>query len=510
MRNTKKNKNVNRRSRTIVQLFWFISTLAIGTLSVPTQTHAMILCNAIANRDVYPVDAEDRTVLIRKGRIHGAITQYRTDKHTGEASFCSHGGYCYPAKAFDLQKCEIGKPGSYGADDDDYSYRAVVPIRSMFSPTVLKEYDTSDRLAELGLCSACADNAAHFYIHAPHSKCGRTVKRALLSNHAALDELKQQPTYCDTSPGVLPSSQNSIAMHSGSSRSTENHQIPEEFLGVWTQSKDSYCLRSDWEKQRNDDLVKITSQSIKYWEDSCDVLNVRLLPFSRERTIEVNLVCGGEGLTWHATERWTVGVFDGRKRLLQNVVRMTHARDDSGRSVGADKIFAFPGTTALFECPVAHPAAVTCKQLADSGRFEDTEDCYRVKAATGDTEAQFQLGKFYYEGNSGHRDKKMAAAWFTTAAERGHVGAQGFLGSMYLTGDGVPTSPNTAIEWYERAAKAGDLSAALSLAYLFKQGHYVSRDPDRAQYWCQYYVDRQRRDDLLRDLEDGCNKWVSK
>jgi hypothetical protein len=134
---------------------------------------------------------------------------------------------------------------------------------------------------------------------------------------------------------------------------------------------------------------------------------------------------------------------------------------------------------------------------------------WRSKAETGDLESQFKLAKFYYQGAGGAPDKKQAAAWFTTAAERGHVGSQSFLAFMYLTGEGVSKSPDAAILWYERAAKAGDLSAAQNLAFHFKQGQMLPRDLVRSLQWCQYFVDRQKKEDVPMSFKNGCERYVN-
>jgi uncharacterized protein len=144
-----------------------------------------------------------------------------------------------------------------------------------------------------------------------------------------------------------------------------------------------------------------------------------------------------------------------------------------------------------------------------AGLYRDAESCWRTKAQKGDLEAQFQLGKLYYQGEETGADKKQAAAWFATAAERGNVSAQSFLALMYLTGDGVSQSPEIAIKWYEAAAaRGGDLSAAQNLAFQYRQGRLLPHDPERSLYWCNYYVERQQKDDLPLALQDGCEKWL--
>jgi TPR repeat protein len=150
-----------------------------------------------------------------------------------------------------------------------------------------------------------------------------------------------------------------------------------------------------------------------------------------------------------------------------------------------------------------------CERQFEDKRYQEAEACWRIRAQRGDLEAQFQLGKLYYHGEEIGVDKKQAAAWFTTAAERGSVSAQSFLALMYLTGDGVSQSPETAIKWYEAAAKGGDLSAAQNLAFHFKQGTLLPRDLERSLYWCKYFADRQRKDQLPSEFQDGCEKWLT-
>ena len=43
-----------------------------------------------------------------------------------------------------------------------------------------------------------------------------------------------------------------------------------------------------------------------------------------------------------------------------------------------------------------------------------------MAAKGGDTEAQFQLGKAYFDGSLAHQDSKAATHWLALAADRGH------------------------------------------------------------------------------------------
>jgi TPR repeat protein len=151
-----------------------------------------------------------------------------------------------------------------------------------------------------------------------------------------------------------------------------------------------------------------------------------------------------------------------------------------------------------------------CEGASEEKRYRDAESCWRTKAQSDDLEAQFQLGKLYYHGEGIDVDKKQAAAWFTTAAERGNISAQSFLALLYLTGDGVPQSTESAIKWYEAAARGGDLSAAQNLAFHFREGTLLPRDLERSLYWCIYFVDRQKKDDLPSEFQNGCENWLKK
>lgn len=161
------------------------------------------LCKAVALRDVPAI--ESPASIIPKGGIDAAITQYRVEKATGIASFCSHGGYCYPTHVFingrkvealRLTNCKIGKRDPF--PDKEYTFYDVDVDRSKNSASDLRYDDLDNQLLTLGLCSACASNAAMTYLKKPKSKCGRLVKAALEGNRKALEAIKDGPDYCNS------------------------------------------------------------------------------------------------------------------------------------------------------------------------------------------------------------------------------------------------------------------------------------------------------------------------
>ena len=53
-----------------------------------------------------------------------------------------------------------------------------------------------NKLLEMGLCSACASNAAELYLKRPGSRCTRLTKRALEGDPDATKTIQGFPDYC--------------------------------------------------------------------------------------------------------------------------------------------------------------------------------------------------------------------------------------------------------------------------------------------------------------------------
>ena len=88
------------------------------------------------------------------------------------------------------------------------------------------------------------------------------------------------------------------------------------------------------------------------------------------------------------------------------------------------------------------------------------------KAESGDMDAQFKLGRCYYQGLGATKDYKEAVKWFTKAAEHGHRDAKFNLGQCYYRGEGVTKNKKEAVKWYTKAAKQGDERAKKALEML--------------------------------------------
>jgi TPR repeat protein len=72
----------------------------------------------------------------------------------------------------------------------------------------------------------------------------------------------------------------------------------------------------------------------------------------------------------------------------------------------------------------------------------------KERAAAGDPEAQFSLGKNYEAGRSGlKKDYAEAASWYRKSADQGNIYAQASLGILYHSGKGLPHDDVQAEMW---------------------------------------------------------------
>jgi hypothetical protein len=177
-----------------------VGAAAASDESASSASSGSELCRVVALVRVPSIESPESA--LAPGEIHDSVTQYNVSKKTGAGSFCTHGGYCYPrfittgakmTEALQLQNCRIGGKAFEGADET--SYRVVLD-RSKNSEADLKYNDLTNTLSSIGLCNACADNAARYYLQRPTSECGLLVKSALEGDPAAKAKLLEAPDYC--------------------------------------------------------------------------------------------------------------------------------------------------------------------------------------------------------------------------------------------------------------------------------------------------------------------------
>jgi hypothetical protein len=112
----------------------------------------------------------------------------------------------------------------------------------------------------------------------------------------------------------------------------------------------------------------------------------------------------------------------------------------------------------------------------------------RERAANGDPEAQFTLGKNFEAGRGGlKRDLPEAERWYRRSAEQGEPFAQASLAILFRFGKGVTQDFVEAYKWFSLAASRTDGSDRDSIVELRDStaSHLTARQIAAASQWVQ-------------------------
>ncbi len=104
-------------------------------------------------------------------------------------------------------------------------------------------------------------------------------------------------------------------------------------------------------------------------------------------------------------------------------------------------------------------------------------------AASGNAEAQRELGRCYNDGKGVAQDKEEACKWYRKAAEQGNVEAQRLVDGCYYYGQGTPRDYKEAFRWYLKAAEQGDAEAQYEISNCYCNGQGVDQDYEEAEKW---------------------------
>lgn len=105
-------------------------------------------------------------------------------------------------------------------------------------------------------------------------------------------------------------------------------------------------------------------------------------------------------------------------------------------------------------------------------------------AESGDVQAQYQLGGYYYYHREITDNYTKAAKWLLKAAEQGHAEAQELIGSCYKSGRGVPKNRTKAESWLLKSAAQEYTFAYYSLGVFYKDFN-----KEKAIYWFKEFMD---------------------
>ena len=117
------------------------------------------------------------------------------------------------------------------------------------------------------------------------------------------------------------------------------------------------------------------------------------------------------------------------------------------------------------------------------------------KAKTGNENAQYTLGRYYFWGSNGvEQSYSKAAYWWEKAAKQGDSDAQCKIGVCYDEGKGVEQSYSKAAYWYKKAAEQGHSSAQYNIGVCYYNGNGVEKSKTNAIYWfrkaCNNFEDK--------------------
>ncbi|KAF9966900.1 hypothetical protein BGZ73_000810, partial [Actinomortierella ambigua] len=216
-------------------------------------------------------------------------------------------------------------------------------------------------------------------------------------------------------------------------------------------------------------------------------------------------------------------VRDGRVRGGGSTVSITQSMSDIHRQPSTDKSIK---TAIDFGGPLEGEIGVLVRRAiagdaealvslavkfekGDGVRQSDTEafGCYLRGAELGSAEAQFNVGRCFYDGCGTPMNPWIAVHWLKQAAKRGHAVSHIILGWMSETGYGVDKDygkanhenkmvqtdlerlyqsgrdRHQAILWFRRSAAQGNASAQNNLGWMYQNGHGVKRDYGQAALW---------------------------
>ncbi len=142
----------------------------------------------------------------------------------------------------------------------------------------------------------------------------------------------------------------------------------------------------------------------------------------------------------------------------------------------------------------SQPAQDMLQALSGQARERQLEQQLLEHAEQGDAQAQYEVGRRFWNGDGVDQDHKQAADWFDRAARQGLAAAQCALGLCYERGDGVEQDMWQAAAWYQWAADQGLAEAQLRLAECYEKGQGVPKDMDEAIRWYRKAAEQGNKD----------------
>ena len=131
--------------------------------------------------------------------------------------------------------------------------------------------------------------------------------------------------------------------------------------------------------------------------------------------------------------------------------------------------------------------------------FREAEDCYTKAIALGHIPANFHLARLLVR----KRAYKDAFAYFSVAADKGHIPSTYWLGILYLKGEGIDKDVSKAEVYLKRAAESGHLFARRDYNLALLRGIFGKREwLSNLAGWLRalWAIPKQAKDDSNSEL----------
>lgn len=130
-------------------------------------------------------------------------------------------------------------------------------------------------------------------------------------------------------------------------------------------------------------------------------------------------------------------------------------------------------------------AAMNLLKENDDYYTKEIFDLIVLASDQGNSDAQYELGRFYENGCFVERNPQKALQYYVLSANQGNASAQSYLGWFYRYGDGIDPNLEKAIHYLTMAVNQGDTHAQYQMAICFHQGYGVDKDENKAT---EYFI----------------------
>lgn len=110
------------------------------------------------------------------------------------------------------------------------------------------------------------------------------------------------------------------------------------------------------------------------------------------------------------------------------------------------------------------------------GKYDQAVNFYQKSANQGDSDAQYFLGKMYFDGLNVKQDFQKSFEFFLKSAKQGHTIAQLDVARAYLRGKGTNKDHKQAVKWLTEAEKTGNSDAQFMLGSAMLDGRGIQKN----------------------------------